>query len=307
MPMTTKNDLTGYTLVLLATVFYGTAGIFGRMIFRYESAPLTVTTVRAAIAVCLMFLGFLVFQRDLLKIKTRDIYVFALYGFIGITCSSLCFFYAIKYTTVATAVMLMNTSPVIVVILSAIIFREPFTRQKFFSLLLTLGGVLLLVQCYNPRLFNLNLTGILFGVGASFCFATYTLVGKLKVTDYDALTVVFYALTFGTLFLIIFRTPQVLLQVNYPLQGWFWFFLQALVPTILASICYIGSLHHIEAGIASIVLLFEVVVAAFLAYIFLAEHLEFLQIIGAVLIIAGILLLHKKQNVEKRSLQFSSD
>jgi drug/metabolite transporter (DMT)-like permease len=83
--------------------------------------------------------------------------------------------------------------------------------------------------------------------------------------------------------------------------------LQALVPTILASICYIGSLHHIEAGRASIVLLFEVVVAAFLAYIFLGEHLEFPQIIGAGLIIVGILLLHKKETVKEKSLQFSSD
>ena len=50
-------------------------------------------------------------------------------------------FTAIKYTTVTTAVMLMNTSPAIVVILSAIIFREPFTRRKFQSLLLTFVGV----------------------------------------------------------------------------------------------------------------------------------------------------------------------
>ncbi len=163
----------------------------------------------------------------------------------------------------------MNTSPVIVVVLSAIFFREPFTRQTFLSLLLTFIGISLLIQCYNPKLFNLNVVGILFGIGASFCFAAHTLVGKLKVSDYNALTIVFYALAFGTLFLIIIRTPQVLLQIDYPIQGCFWFFLHTLVPTILASICYIASLHHIEAGKASIILLFEVVVASLLAFLFL--------------------------------------
>ena len=287
MKTTAKNEFTGYILVLLATVFYGSAGIFGRLVLQYEPAPLTVTTVRAAIAVCLMFLGFLIFQRDLLKIQKRDIYIFAVYGFI-ISCSSFCFYSAIKYTTVATAVILMNTNPVIVMILSAIIFRESLTRQKLLALVLTSIGVLLIVQCYNPQLLKLNLTGVLFGIAASFCFSLYTLFGKWKVADYKPLTVVFYGLVFATLFLTILRTPQILLQVRYPLQGWIGFFLTALIPTILASLCYVGSLHHLEAGKASIILLLETVIAALVAFVLFGERLEALQIIGVVLVLWGI-------------------
>jgi len=299
MIITIKDEITGYTLALLATVFYGTAGVIGRMIFQYESEPLTVTTLRAIIAVALMFFGFLIFHRDLLRIRKRDISVFALHGFVGISCSSLCFFYAIKYTTVATAVILVFTYPAIVVIFSAIIFRESLTRRKLVSLLLTFLGASLVIQCYNPQLLKLNLTGILFGVGASFCMAVYTLLGKKAVTNYDSWTVVFYALGFGTLFLIIFRTPQVLLQVRYPIQGWFWFFLHALIPSILASACYIGSLHHLEAGKASIIASFEVVIAPLLAFIFLHEGLEFPQIVGAGLVIWGIILVRSKKGIKE--------
>lgn len=298
MKITTTGEITGYILVLLATVFYGSAGIFGRLVLQYEPAPLTVTTVRAAIAVCLMLLGFLIFQRDLLRIKKRDIYIFVVYGLI-ISCSSFFYYSAIKYTTVATAAILMNMNPAIVMILSAVIFRESLTRRKLLALLLTFCGVLLVVQCYNPELLKLNLTGVLFGIAASFCFSLYTLFGKWKVADYKPLTIVFYGLVFATLFLTIFRTPQVLLQVRYPLQGWVWFFLTALIPTILASVCYVGGLNYLEAGKASLVLLFQVVLAPLFAFVVLHEGFEFLQIIGAGLVIWGISFIRPKRDIEE--------
>jgi drug/metabolite transporter (DMT)-like permease len=301
MKMTTKDEIEGYILVLVATIFYGTAGVLGRMVFQYESEPLTVTTFQTSIAACLMFFGFLIFHRDLLKIKKRDIRIFALYGFIGITCESFCFYSAIKYTTVATAVILLFTYPALVVIFSAIIFREPLTRRKLISLLLSFVGASLVIQCYNLQLLRLNLLGILFGVGLSFCTAAYTLFGKRTIVDYDSWTVVFYSEVFGTLFLILFRTPQVLLQVRYPLQGWLWLFLNAFIPTTLGNVCYIRSLHHLEAGKASIIAIFEIVVASVLAFIFLHEGLEFLQIVGAGLVIWGVLILRRQEETIKES------
>ncbi len=293
--MTTKNEITGYTLTLFATILYGTAGVLGRMVFQYEPDPVTVTTFQVVIAFSLMFLGFLIFGLKLLRIRKHDILVFALHGFIGISCNSLCFFYALKYTTIATAVILLFTYPAIVVIFSAITFQESLTRRKIVSLLLTFFGASLVIQCYNPQVLRLNLTGILFGIGASFCLATYTLLGKRAVTNYDSWVVVFYTLGFGTFFLIIFRTPQVLLQARYPLQGWFWLFLIALMPMILGPACYIGSLHHLEAGKASIIASFEIVIAPLFAFAFLGEGLEFLQIVGAGLVIWGIILIRGKR------------
>lgn len=302
MKTTSKGEITGYILVLFATVFYASSAIFGRLAFRYESAPLTVNVVRAAIAACLMFLGFLIFQRDLLKIKKRDVYIFAIYGLI-ISGSSFFYYSAIKHTTAATATILMNMNPAIVMILSAIIFREALTRRKLLALVITFIGVLLVIQVYNKEALDLNLTGVLFGIAASFCFSLYTLFGRWKVADYRPLTIVFYGMVFTTLFLTIIRTPQVLLQVRYPMWGWIWLFLIAIIPTILASVCYVGGLNYLEAGRASLILLFQVVLTPLFAFFLLHEGFEFPQIIGAGLVVLGISLIRPRKITEESTTE----
>jgi DME family drug/metabolite transporter len=92
--------------------------------------------------------------------------------------------------------------------------------------------------------------------------------------------------------------------VRYPLQGWFWLFLNAFIPTTLGNVCYIRGLNHLEAGKASIIAVFELVVALVLAFIFLREGLEFLQIVGAVLVLWGIILVQRKQGVKQDFGQF---
>jgi drug/metabolite transporter (DMT)-like permease len=93
--------------------------------------------------------------------------------------------------------------------------------------------------------------------------------------------------------------------VRYPFQGWFWLFLNAFIPTTLGNVCYIRSLHHLEAGKASIISIFEIVVAAVLAFIFLHEGLEFLQIVGAGLVFWGVLLVRSKKNGEESNTSSS--
>ena len=290
-----KNEIEGYFLVLLATFFYGTAGVIGRMIYRYESDPLTVAMFQVLIAICLIFLSIMFFQQDLLKIRKQDLYFFMIYGFLGMFCTPVGFYYAIKHTTVATTVILVCTSPILVVLLSAIVFREALTRQKLLSLLLTFAGAALVIRCYHPYFFTLHLKGILFGLGTSLCLALFTLFGKLAAARHKPWTIIFYSMIFGALFLMAFRIPQGAFRIHYPLQFWFWSFLNALLPAVLADICYIGSLRHLEAGKVSIVASFRIVVASLLAFLFLGERMEILQISGAGLVLWGIILVQRRK------------
>lgn len=295
MNKTRINEFEGYLLALLATFFLATAGLIGRMLYQYEPDPLTIAAIRSVLATGLVFLGLLMFRRDLLRITWRDLWFFAVYGLLGMFLTPLCFLSAIKHTTVATATILASTSPVIVILFAAFFFREPLTRRKLSSLLLTLFGTALIIQWYHPHLFKLNLAGILFGLGASLCLAFFTLFGKRAVTSYNVWTIMFYGMVFGTLFLLLIRVPQGGLHLRYPLQIWFWFLLHTLLPAILADLCYIGSLNHLEAGKVSIILSFRIVIASLLAFLLLHERLDFLQIAGAGLVLWGIILVQGKK------------
>jgi drug/metabolite transporter, DME family len=289
-----RGELRGYALVVLSAGLFSTLGVLARLIYQVEGDPLTVVTFRASVAAGLLFLGLLAFHPELLKISLRDLPFFAVSGFFGVACNYSCFLYAVKYTTIATAVTMLYTYPMLVAIASAIIFREAFTRQKLISLVVTFSGVLLVVQCYDLHFLKLNVTGIFCGLGTSLALTCYTLLGKKATARYDAWTVVFYSIGFGALFLIIFRTPQVVWQVNYPARTWFWIMLLALLPTALAYASYTSSFHYIEASKASIVASAEVALAPLLAYACLQERITASQICGAGLIFGGIVLLKEK-------------
>jgi DME family drug/metabolite transporter len=297
MKQGTKHEIEGYLLVLLATFCYGTAGVIGRMVYRYESNPLTVAMFQGLIAVFLAFLVLAMSDLKLLKIRHQHLPFFIVYGFLGMFCTPAFFYYAIKYTTVTTASILFGSYPVVVVLFSKMIFHELLTRNKLISLLLTFIGTALVVQCYQPQALQLNLTGILFGLLDSISMAAFTLFGKRAAARYHPKTVIFYVMLFGVMFQLLFRVPQGNLQLTYPSQIWFWFLLLALLPAVVADLCYVRSLRYLEAGNVGIVSSFQVVVASLLAFIFLRERMEMLQILGAGLVLWGILLVQWQEKL----------
>ena len=278
----------------------GTIGIFGRLIYLHEPDPLTVVTFRAIIAFLLLFLTTILLNPDALRIRKSDFIYFAVYGLLSITLCFLLFFYAIKFTTIATATILLYTYPAFIVILSTFFLKEELTRTKLLALLLTFLGCILVIQVYDPAELKLNLKGIIYGLGAGLGAGLYSVLGKKAMERYSPLTVVTYALGFGSFFLLIARGVRPLYSVNYPTMTWIWILALAILSTLLGYLIYTRGLKYIEASRAGIVATWEVVVASFLAFIIFGETLSLLQIFGALFIFLGIFTI--RTHPQKRKL-----
>jgi len=268
-----SRQITGYALVSLATICYGTAGVIGRIVSQYESNPLTIAMFQILLASILLFIGVLTQRRAYLRLRhARHLFVLAAYGFFGMFCAPVGFYYAIKFTTVTTATILFCSYPALVVILSAIFLHEPFNRVTTLALFLTIAGNALVMQCYHPQSIKLNVWGILFGAGTSVCMALFTLVGKRMVGGYQPGTIIFYGMMSGAVFLLSFRFAQGGIRLYYPAPFWLGILLLALLPALLADVCYLASLQYLAAGTVSIIASLQVVVAPVLAFFFLGEQ-----------------------------------
>jgi DME family drug/metabolite transporter len=283
-----RKETKGYSLVILGATFLGTIGIFGRLIYLHEPDPLTVVTFRALIAFLLLFFITILVAPDSLRIRKKDFFYFAVYGLLSVSLCFLLFFYAIKFTTIATATILLYTYPAFVVILSTFFLKEELTRTKFLALLLTFLGCILVIQIYDPAELKLNLRGVIYGLGAGLGAGLYSVLGKKAVERYSPWTVVTYALGFGSFFLVVFRGARPLWSVDYPTITWIWIFALALLSTVLGYSIYTRGLKYIEASRAGIAATWEVVVASFLAFFIFGESLSILQILGALLIFLAI-------------------
>jgi len=285
----------GYLLAVMAAVLWATLGVLGKFLYGYDADPLTVVTIRAIIAFVTLAAILAVVNRRLLRIRRRDILFFALYGLVGVTLNYAFYFYALNATSVTTAVILLYTYPALVALLATVFLKERLDWVKGLVLVLTFAGCFLVAQGYDSTALQLNLKGVLFGLGAGVTAAIYSLFGKKALQKYDSWTTVCYAFGFGALFLLILRPPQTILSVNYPWQAWLAILAIAWFPTLLAYALFMMAMKYIEAGKASITATLEPVVASLLAYLFLGETIEWPQLVGVGLVLSGIVGLQFSQ------------
>jgi DME family drug/metabolite transporter len=285
-----RKETKGYLFVVLGATFLGTIGIAARFIYQQEPDPLTVVTYRALIAFLALLITAIVVNPNWLRIRKKDFLFFAVYGLLSVSLCFFLFLYAIKYTSVATATILLYTYPAFVVILSRLFLAEEFTKAKILALLFTFLGCVLVIQIYDPEAFKPNLKGVLYGLGAGLGAGLYSVFGKKGVSRYSSFTVVTYALGFGSFFLLLIRGTRTLVSVSYPAMTWAWIFVLAILSTLVGYSLYTKGLHYLEAGRAGIAATWEVVVASVLAFVIFGETLTFLQILGAVLVLAGIVV-----------------
>lgn len=286
-----RAEASGYLLVVVAAILWASLGILGKFLYRYGADPLTIVSLRAVIAFLTLVTILAIVDRRLLRIRLRDLAFFALYGFVGVALNYVFYFYALSLTTVTTAVILLYTYPALVTVLAALFLGEQFTWIKGLTLVLTFGGCYLVVQGYNPAGWQMNVPGVLFGLGAGVSAAIYSLLGKKSLQSYDSWTAVCYAFGFGALFLILLRSPQALLAVDYAWSAWVVILALAWFPTLLAYALYTTAMKHIQASKASLTATLEPVAASWLAYLFLGEVMEWPQLVGVGMVLGGILIL----------------
>ncbi len=286
-----RRPILGYLLALAAAVIWGTLGIFAVLIYRYNIDPIVLVTARGIIASSVLLAVLSLTDRAALHIDSKDIPFFIMFGIVGVTLNYISYFEAIARTSATTAVILLYTAPIFVTVAASILFKERFTLSKSLALAVTLAGCFLVAGGYNPEQLVTNPMGIAAGIVAAITYGSYTILSKYSLTKYSSSTTVLYALIFGTLFLALISAPRFNQLRDLPSLAWGLIAALALGPTLVAYALYVKALSHIEAGHASIVCMAEPAATAVLAYVILRERMEALQVLGAVAVIAGVLIL----------------
>ena len=274
--------------VLAGATLLGSLGAWGRAVYRYEGNPMTVVTWRALIGAAALAGLLAVIQPHLLRIRSRDIPFFALYGLLGVTLNFWAYFSAVKFTSLAVAITLLYTYPAFVAILSAGFLGERLTTTKLVAVVVTMVGTALVMQLHRVDFLRVNLRGILFALLAGLSMAIYILFGKRALERYAPWTVVLYAFTAGGVFLALWSGPRLLPALRYPGVAWLWILGLALVPSLGGYALYTLGLRDLPASQASIIATWEVVTAAFLGWLVFGEHLTAVQYLGSALVCLGI-------------------
>jgi drug/metabolite transporter (DMT)-like permease len=284
----------GSLMVLGAATAWGLMGTLARYLFTGgEVSPLALTAIRSTVAALILLGGLLLWNRDQLRLSLRQIPLAALVGVAGLAMANFTYFYTISLTNVATAILLQYMAPILVALASVLFLGERLTWVTLLALALAVGGCFFMVKAYDPAHLRLNLPGLASGFLSACAFAGYTLLTKRAVARMPSWTLLAYAYAFATLFWWTIAPPWRLLAQGYTPRLWALFFLIGVGGTVLPFALYTFGLTYLPATQVSIISTMEPVVAAGAGFLLLGEGLDWLQLLGGVLVVTGVMLVQR--------------
>ena len=274
-----------------AAILWAASGTVGKGLFAGGIAPLDVVQVRATFGSLLLALFFATRARHLFRIQGKDLWFLFFLGSVVMALVQLTYFTAISKIQVAAAILLQYLAPILVACYSICFWKERLTMVKVLSLFLSFIGCYLVVGGYSLHLLHLNRAGIVWGLASAVCYASYALLGERAMHRYSPWTVLFYALLFSAIPWYIFYPPFHYLVAGFTWPQWAGLLYIAFLGTAVPFGLYFVGINYIRSTRASITATLEPISAGFIAYLFLGETLETLQVLGGILVIMAIVIL----------------
>jgi drug/metabolite transporter (DMT)-like permease len=193
---------------------------------------------------------------------------------------------ALVKTSVATATLLVNTTPVFVGAFAVLVLRERLGARLLAGGALALAGVALLLG--NDLAARPSLAGDALALGAALFYSAYLLLIQRARLALDSATAVAIAGAASTLVLGAAALSGSDPFPSFPLHSWAVFVASATVSHLAGVVGIVWALAHLRATFAAVALLAQPVGTALLGWWWLGESLSPLQLGGGVLVLAGI-------------------
>jgi drug/metabolite transporter (DMT)-like permease len=284
----------GTVLIVLASVCFGTSGPLVKPTMDAGLSPQQVASFRIATAAVLLLAFVAVTRPALLKVRRADLPLLVGYGLVGVAAVQLLYFAAVSRIPIGVAMLLEFTAPVLVALWVRFVRRVVLPARMWAGTVLALLGLAMVAEVWQGL--RLDALGLLFGIGAALGAATYFLVGERAVGTIAPLGLVTWGMVIGAVAMAVLAPPWSLpgdiLGADVVFGGWdvpVWTLLVtcAVVSTAMAYLLSISALRLLPANVVSVLALCEPIVATALAWLLLGQALTFVQVIGAMVLLAG--------------------
>lgn len=239
------------------------------------------------------------------KIDNADFPRIILAAFFGVALNMLTFFKGLSYTSPISAAVIMVTTPMIVLLLSAIIMKEKMQKQKVFGIILGLLGTAFLIIYGNKSLNNATNAGLgnflVFVNAVSYGF--YLIIVKKLMNKYNAFTFVKWIYLFGFLMVLPFGFNE-FQAINWAIISdlIYWKIGFVIVfSTFFTYLLNLLSMRELKPTTVAVFIYLQPVFASIFAIGLGKDELNYVKIVAAILIFAGIFLVTKRKllDIEK--------
>lgn len=286
------SRLKGIAMIVSGAMLWGATGPMMEWLLRNTLMSVSfMLTIRLLLAGTLLLLMLKVQGKQITApwrqgVWARQLLIFGLVGMLGVQFT---FVAAIDTSNAVIATLFQFLAPIYIILFVSGMHRKLPPAAQIFGIVVTLGGLFLLLTNGSLSGFTLSTAAVIWGVALGFTFSFYTLYPARLMQEWGVLVSVGWAMVIGGLALFVVNFISVIKQIKL-LGDW-----QATLMLICVIIVgttaftlFLGSMKYISAIEASILSSFEPLTAMVVSVIWFGQILGMWQLIGAVIMLAGV-------------------
>ncbi len=285
----------GIFYLLTAASLWGLIGPVSKIMFSHDISPLETAFWRGNVAGAAYLIHWIIARYPLPK-HPSDWLKIVLFGVFGVALLEGSFVYAVKTGGAALASVLLYSAPIWVNIAGWLIFGERVQKKRFYSLTMTLVGVIGLCLWGSTATFSQE--ALIWGLLSGLSYAGFYIAGKLFFRHHHPVVVFMIAFPTGSLALLPFllnSLPMTTLDVltgifNFPRGALIACLFMGIFSTYLPYLLYSAGLQLVQLGRAAIITMVEPLVSVSLAALFWGETFSLAGYFFAALVIMGVTL-----------------
>ncbi|MRG48727.1 EamA family transporter [Chitinophaga sp. SYP-B3965] len=297
--MKKSNYVIGFTLAIIGAFLFSAKAIYVKLVYRTEAIDaISMLALRMIFALPFYIITAWVLSRreGNVKLTLRQWGFIALLGFLGYYLSSLLDFMGLAYISAGLERLILFLYPTFALLIGVFAFKKKITKQQWLALVLAYIGM---VVAFAGDIQHQTGGGIVMGsllvLGCAVTYALYIVgggeiipkVGSMKFTAY---ALIFAAVGVFTQYLVTHGT-----EIRHFSGHTYWLcFQMAIVSTVLPTFMMSEGIRRIGSGNTAIITSIGPVSTILQAYIFLDEPVTWLQLAGTALVLAGVLMISKK-------------
>ena len=279
-----------YIYILAAGVLWGTIGLFFNYLSDLGLDRFQIMLLRIGIAAVCLGIYICCTNRQLFKIELRDWWMFFGTGICSLMFFNYCYFTCIAMVSVSVAAVLLYTAPMMVMLMSIVLFHEKFTVKKGVVVLMTFVGCVLVTGLTGGG--SIGAAGILVGLASAFGYALYSIFSTYALKKYHSITITFYTFVLAALgTLPLSHVSELAPMLQNPAVLLYGAGL-GILACMFAYLLYTRGLTGVAASHASVMATVEPVVATIIGVAVFGDVMTAGKCSGIILILAGIVILN---------------
>jgi drug/metabolite transporter (DMT)-like permease len=289
--------------LLAANIIYGLNYSIAKAVMPDHIKPFALVSLRSISAAALFWMTSLFIPKE--PVNKKDLlYLFGC-SFFGVVINQTLFLVGLDMTTPVNSSIILSTNPIFAFVFAALILKEKITFLKGTGLAIGLSGVLLLIlQNGMPDLASSAFLGDIFSMVNTISWAFYTVIIKRMLEKYHPVTVMKWTFLFGmiTNIPVGYHQWSTMDWSSIHLNAWLQIAFVIVGATYLGYLFITFGLRRLSPTIVSTYTYTQPIIAAYLATLMGQDHIDFVMIVSALLIFAGVFVVsfQKKNNSSRK-------